>query len=98
MRKRHKKRMILLGIVVVVCMVCSIFYVNEQRHHECIGQGCPICLQVHTAKDLRNSIESAVLGTLFAWPIYLMLMNIVGFIKIGIERLSPITLKVKLLN
>lgn len=98
MREKQKKITVLLGLLLVVCMICSMIYVNEQREHECAGQGCPICLQVHIAKDLRNSIKGAVLGTLFIYPMYLIVISKKGFIEIRRYRLSPITLKVKLLN
>lgn len=97
-RERQKKITVLLGMLLIVCMACSIIYVNEQRHHECTSQGCPICLQVHIAKDLLNSIKGAVLGTLFIWHLYLMLINKKVFIGIKVCQLSPISLKVKLLN
>ncbi len=98
MSERHKKITVLLGLLLVVCMLFSIIYINEQRYHDCTGQGCLICLQVHIARDLLNSIKGAVLGALFILPLYLMLISKKTFIERKICQLSPITLKVKLLN
>ena len=97
MSEKHKKITVILGLLLIVCMLFSMLLLSEERHHDCTGQGCPICLQIHAARDLLNSIKGAVLGALLIQPLCLIRIHIVAT-EVNLCQSSPITLKVKLLN
>ncbi|ADZ84946.1 hypothetical protein [Cellulosilyticum lentocellum] len=98
MSEKHKKITVMLGLLLIVCMLFSIVYINKENHHDCTGQGCPICLQIHVARDLLNSIKGAVLGALLIQPLCLIRVHIQAGVAVNLSQSSPITLKVKLLN
>jgi len=57
----QKKKILLL--VPAVCMGFSIFYsemlISSCHDHDCIGEGCPVCLQIETADNFLNTMKLA---------------------------------------
>jgi predicted transporter len=57
----QKKEILLL--VPAVCISFSAFFsetlVFSDHDHDCIGEGCPICLQIETADNFLNTMKLA---------------------------------------
>jgi hypothetical protein len=57
----QKREMLLL--VPVVCISFSIFLsettICSDHDHDCIGEGCPFCLQIETADNFLNTLKLA---------------------------------------
>lgn len=96
--KRYKKIKMILGMIVVVCIVLSLIYVNVEKDHECSEHSCSICLQIHLAQDLLNNIKAVIIRCFFGMTLYLCVLSISYGIKILRRQRTPVTLKVKLLN
>jgi len=60
--KLYQKRKILF-LVTVICISFSIFYsealVCSEHDHDCIGEGCPVCLQIEAAGNFLNTMKLA---------------------------------------
>jgi hypothetical protein len=56
-----KKEMLIL--VLAVCIGFSAFFsettICSDHDHDCIGEGCPICLQIETANNFLNTLKLA---------------------------------------
>ncbi len=50
-----------IAIVLVLLMLASIlfsyYFIIENEHHDCIGESCPICLQIEEAIQFMQSIK-----------------------------------------
>lgn len=99
MKKSQRKLCVAMGILVVICVIFSLIYINKEAHHDCSGEGCPVCLQIHAAQELLNNIKGAVLISLFCTVIDIFIGHRLAYgIRILRRQRSPVTLKVKLLN
>ena len=98
MSDNQRKINILLGIVVVICIIGSFIYINKEQHHDCTGQGCPVCMQIHAAQDLLNSIKAIVIIGFLCLAIKNFKLQMSYGLKGVSYRWTPVTLKVKLLN
>jgi hypothetical protein len=61
MKLCQKRKMLLL--VPVVCMGFSVFFsettIYSNHDHDCIGEGCPVCLQIENAVNFLNTMKLA---------------------------------------
>jgi len=61
MEPSQKRKMLLL--VPAVCMGFSVFYSETLIHschdHDCIGEGCPVCMQIEAADNFLNTMKLA---------------------------------------
>lgn len=93
----HKIKFILM-MIVVICIVFSLVYVEEAAHHECSGQGCPICLELHVARDLLNAVKASVICYIAIVLIPIMVVHTLYRYVILRRQRTLVTLKVKLRN
>jgi hypothetical protein len=53
----------MLLLVPAVCIGFSTFFsettICSDHDHDCIGEGCPICLQIETADNFLNTLKLA---------------------------------------
>ena len=59
---QFKKRLIALSLLLcffIVSLSASIFII-AQANHDCIGDGCPICAQLHNAQKLLEQLGKTI--------------------------------------
>jgi hypothetical protein len=93
-----KKRLalIVLAACVALAAVFSEAFVFSHIDHDCIGEDCPVCLQIETALNLLEG-----LGLLSAITLFCVLKLYSRFVikkinSICIALMTPVTLKIKL--
>jgi len=59
-----------LLLIVTACTVFSVIFTEAliagEHDHDCIGEGCPICLQIAAANNFHRALKLASLFTFFA--------------------------------
>jgi hypothetical protein len=82
-----------------VCVVFSVVFtetlIAEERDHDCIGEGCPICIQIEAAKNFLKTFKFASFSLLFAAFLALSAQKPPSFGKYFHFLLSSVALKVR---
>lgn len=90
---------LIMSFLIVSTIIFSYSFFIKRAHHDCTGEGCPICMEigiaVQTLADLKLMVSIVPFVTAFLCVF--MLYYIVYSIKIS-TRDTLITLKVELLD
>lgn len=98
MNKLKKVIAIVLCLAILVLPTLAEMYVVENAEHTCVGEECPICMEIHMAIQIVNNLS---LGVVEFCAITLVVgLFIVVFSKMYqvIIKDTLISLKVELLN
>lgn len=71
MRNRKSRIILLTAFAVCLVVLFSLIYVLAETGHECIGDSCPVCAQIHVCESVLRSVlaASAVCAAVgFAFP------------------------------
>lgn len=98
MKHHDKKLRLVLMLIVVMCIIFSFVYEKEVEYHECSGQECPICLELHAARDLLNTIKASIICYIEIILIPVIVVHTLYRLVILRRQRTLITLKVKLRN
>ena len=85
-----------LAVVLVLSLLCALFFVASEAYHECGGEDCPICVYleecVNTIKGFCNSLPvlSAVLAAFTAAVLCSL------EVSKGLVFSTPISIKVRM--
>ncbi len=47
----------IVAIIMLLSIMFSSFFIAEHLHHECTGEDCPICAELHIAEGLVSTIK-----------------------------------------
>jgi hypothetical protein len=87
----------ILFIVLTACFAFSVVFaeIHTAADHDCIGEGCPVCLQIEAAEYFLKLLKLTVISLLL-WAAYSVFLA-QNRIKITgtIYRFSPVALKVR---
>ena len=86
-----------LAIIMLISIICSIIYVGEGKYHECTGEDCPICLQLHRVETLLNTLKEVIVFVICI-NIPVIVLHVLYRIKILRRQRTLVTMKVQLLN
>lgn len=57
MRKEQKAAAILLAVLLLGTVLFSCLFIVENVHHDCVGENCPICMEIETALHTISGIK-----------------------------------------
>ena len=98
MKKSIRRMAVLFAALFVVAMVTSVLFIALEAEHDCIGEDCPVCLQIAVCHSILNlSAGAAGIVLLAAFRRWIASSKTL-FLSKGSKIQSPIRLKVKLLN
>ena len=94
----NKKRILSVALAVLVLFVVlySVFFIAAESHHDCIGENCPICLQIQVYENTLKTLSSAAAVTAASAILYVAFFIIKTYITRPFVSATPISLKVKL--
>lgn len=101
MKQLQKKLCLLLAIIVLLTWCYATYFITQHIHHDCTGnsQTCAVCQSISMAREYLNrfkhggvAIAYVLVSLLFLWTYKK------SETQSGYTSLSPIQLKVKLLN
>lgn len=96
----NKKRILSAALAVSVLFVVlySVIFIAAQSHHDCIGENCPICLQIQNCENTLKTLSSAAAVTAVSAIFYVAFFIIRTYNTRPFVSSTPISLKVELSN
>ena len=97
---KNKKRLIAAGLAltVILVMLTSVCFIIAETNHNCIGEDCPVCTVLRTCETALKTLGCAAAGLFSAAFSLFFCLALTLRSKHGSEHLSPVSLKVRLLN
>ncbi|WP_333813567.1 hypothetical protein [Muricomes intestini] len=96
--KTCKKR--ILSAILVLVVLCVLFlsniYIGGHIRHDCTGDGCPICAEIHHAQNLINQLGGALVLTVVVLGTVYIVEAVLSIIYSLIQRETLISNKVRL--
>jgi hypothetical protein len=97
MELRSKRKVLFLALA--VCIAFSILFaelvIADDHDHDCIGEGCPFCLQIETTNNLLKTLKLAGLFYFLTVCTVFISLAFQKYTEITICAFSPIALKVR---
>ncbi|MCR5608377.1 MAG: hypothetical protein K6G26_04880 [Lachnospiraceae bacterium] len=88
----------IITIIMLFSVIFSSFYISLEMHHDCCGDGCPICSFIQECEHTLNLIGDGLI-ILFATIIPLaVLYRIMPFFSFELSDITPVSNKVRLNN
>ena len=98
MERRKQVVAVLLAMTILVAMLCSALFIAAEADHDCVGEDCPVCCQIHVCRDTLKSLSLAVYAAVFAAGFTYMLCMGVSACTDYAQSCTLVSLKVKLSN
>jgi hypothetical protein len=97
MEPRYKRGILLLALA--VCIAFSVVFAGNLAagdiDHDCIGENCPVCLHIETAKDFLKTLKTAGSFTFFTGHFAFIAAIPENSAECAMYPHSPIALKVR---
>ena len=88
----------IMGLMMLVLVLFSAFYIAAEADHECCGEDCPICECIHHCENaLRGIGNGTAVRPAIVAPVILFLLA-AAFIITAVSRDTLISRKVRLNN
>lgn len=88
----------IMGLMMLVLVAFSAFYIAAEADHDCCGEGCPICACIHHCENtLRGIGDGTAVRTAIVAPVILFLLA-AAFIIPAVSLDTLISRKVRLNN
>jgi len=98
MKDMRKVISILAALLIVATMFFSALFISSNINHDCTGENCPICEQMQVADNVLTKLSLAIISTVIVLYLCVQAQDVVADISNVITYLSPVRLKVKMLN
>ena len=96
MKKTRTAALILLIFVISILLLCSVCIALE-AHHDCLGEGCPICAHMHLCMDIAHSLGTERLHTVLIDAICISLLMPAVLMGTAMRaKMTPVALRVRL--
>ena len=95
-----KKQMLALLACVLLCafVAFSAAFIIAEADHECAGEGCHVCVGIEKCRSLLRGLSGALASSAVCLPPALCVISLLKRVQIEDKTVTPVTLKVKLLN
>ena len=93
---KSKRLALGLALLMAFIMLFSVLFIVLKADHDCCGEGCAICTQIHFCEDSLRSLMTVAAFVAAAWCLYALTRV---FAYAGCSSIHPhtlIVLKVKL--
>ena len=98
MKKTSKIAAVLLTIALCISMLGAAFCIAEHTHHECAGENCAVCAALEQCGERLHAAVSAVSAAAALLLTALYAVSLTDSETYEAFHVTPVTLKVKLLN
>ena len=96
----NKRRIIsiLMILLIVFVLVSSFWFILHETHHDCTGEDCPVCAMIAVCRNTLKTVFIALLLILSSLSSHSAGRNAGSSSVLYIREVTPVSLKVKLLN
>ena len=98
MTRNNKMVALVLAIAVFLVMVLSVSVITHDADHECIGNGCPVCQEMESARQSLKMLASGILAIASAFALIYTSYQFICCFAQPLLQGSLVALKVELLN
>ena len=88
----------LMAVIVFALMLCSAFFLAEEANHDCVGDGCQVCLQMNVCRGILKSLSLVLHAAAAALAVACILCGSFWPREESTDHVTLVTLKVKLSN
>lgn len=89
---------IIIGLMMLVLVLFSSFYIAAEADHDCCGEDCPICVCIHQCENILRGIgDGTVVQSAAVAPVILILFA-AAFVIAAVSRDTLVSRKVRLNN
>ena len=87
-----------MAALVILAVVMSLLFVIHEAHHHCTGEDCPICARIEACINTVKNLINVTLLSILLFLIPSLLSSSSAPSRIFGKAITPVNLKVKLLN
>lgn len=98
MKRNTRIQAVLIAFAVLFIMLSSALYIAVEADHDCTGQDCPICEQIHVCENNLKNVSLAVCTVAFAAELQYILCRKISDCTDFVQSHTLVTFKVKLSN
>ena len=98
MGKTKRILAMVMAVVIFAVVLSSALFLAEEADHDCIGDGCQICLQLNLCRGVLKSLSLALLATVAALTVACILWGDFRPSQGSGGHVTLVALKVKLSN
>ena len=88
----------LMAVAIFAVMLSSALFLAEEADHDCIGDGCQICVQMNVCRGILKSLSLAFHAAVAALAVACILYGSICPRGESSDHVTLVTLKVKLSN
>lgn len=98
MGKTKRILAMVMAVALFAVMLSSALFLAEEIHHDCIGDGCQICLQMNLCRGVLKSLSLVLLAAAAALAVAYILWGDFRPCQGSDGHITLVALKVKLSN
>ena len=98
MKRKNRVVAILLCVFVLLFMLLSSSFIAQQDSHDCIGEGCEICVQIEKTQETLKKLVHTVSAIGLVVAATYLIQKVLRYVLELVRQNTPFLLKVKLLN
>lgn len=98
MGKTKRILAMVMAVAIFAVMLSAAFFLAEEADHDCIGDGCQICLQLNLCRGVLKSLSLALHAAVAALTVACILWGSICPRGESSDHVTLVTLKVKLSN
>ena len=95
-----KKRVFSMAVCILFLFVtfASLFYIVKEENHNCTGEDCPVCANIHQAEQALKKWSTDMVAHVSVNPMLLVLVMMMAGQALFVAGTSPVSQKVRLNN
>lgn len=98
MAKQKRIAAALIAAAMLLVLLGAALFLIEEAGHDCIGEGCPVCLQMSICRNTLKGFAPALCALVFAAAVRRALYDYISAWVDVIPSFTLVALKVKLSN
>ena len=96
--KRKRAFSVAVGILFLFVIFASLFYIAEEENHNCTGEDCPICANIHMAEQNIKSLGTGTIVHSTMNLVLLLFLVVVAGQALFVSITSLVSQKIRLNN
>lgn len=98
MNKKSKIAALLFIVILLFSILFSYEYISANSHHKCVGEDCPVCIQIDESVNLISTIKFIPILNFVLIVMCVFAGLCTEVVREALIKYSLISLKVELLN